>query len=167
MIERLHFGKAISFYHFWLEFALNNFCDFFPPPCSCFHIRKSSDLLGCNKFIICKYCQYSAPTIEIYFCHFYDFQERHLKLVNNYLKKCKREDGIYDFSLLPDDDYIHYYMAHHISFVNENDIIGGVSLDDIYFDLSFVEKKLQKDPKDLLWDYQCPAYKHLFKNVSI
>ena len=77
---------------------------------------------------------------------------------------CKKEDGSYDFSLLPDDDYIHYYIGYHINYVNKDNILDGITLDDIYFDLSFIEKKLQKDPKDLLWDYH--LYRDLFQNVS-
>lgn len=80
------------------------------------------------------------------------------------MKLCKGEDGSYDFSLLPDDDYIHYYIGHHISFVDRSCIIDGISIDDIYFDLSFIEKKLQNNPKDLLWDYK--QYKVFFQNVS-
>lgn len=51
-----------------------------------------------------------------------------------------------------------------MSFIDRNNIIDGISLDDIYFDLSFIEKKLKKNPKDLLWDYK--QYKDLFQNVS-
>lgn len=80
------------------------------------------------------------------------------------MKTCKTADGTYDFSLLKDDNYIHYYIGYHIDHIGEGGLLDGIEIDDIFFDLKFIEKKLNLDPRDLLVDYQ--NYVHKFKKVS-
>lgn len=84
--------------------------------------------------------------------------------MNKYIKLCKTQDGKYDFGLLPDDDYIHYYIGQHMQLADQDSFVDEITFDDIFFDLKFIEMKLRKDPKDILYDYQ--TYKNMFKNVS-
>ncbi|XP_035230410.1 apoptotic protease-activating factor 1-like [Stegodyphus dumicola] len=82
----------------------------------------------------------------------------HKKLVNNYLELCRQADGEYNFTKLPHDDYIHYYLGYHMFNAEEYEL-----LEKVYLDLGFVEQKLKlTDPRDLLADYQ--HYRKCFRN---
>ncbi|XP_054720094.1 apoptotic protease-activating factor 1-like, partial [Uloborus diversus] len=86
--------------------------------------------------------------------------EYHKKLVNSYMNLCKQDNGEYNFSLLPQDGYIHYHIGYHMYHALEYE-----KLETLYLDFQFIETKLHLDPKDLSWDYI--AYSFCFQNIYL
>lgn len=89
-----------------------------------------------------------------------ELENLHKELLDRYFDLCRTQTGQLDYSLLPNDGYIYYFLGYHIYKANLHHLFPK-----IFLDLSFVVNKIRfTGPSDLLNDYF--NYKEHFDEFS-